>query len=1328
MNAQARRVPRQRIPWVAGAVAVLWTPLTIAVVMSLATPAVAQVAMPELIMVVDDSSSMQNAIGIQEAADCTGKKVRSRFGATMEMIAGTRAGAKCVLEALPTHPDSANPPKQQTGGQQCIPGLSHTLAETQYAPTAASESKPIGEKSWANNPLSGPSELNVKATIPDTVLPYFSFDLDSIPKDKGDWVGGGLTVYLKTPDTLHPGTVWTYLALVPISPSGQSGLAFVCGNDVMKPAVVSAPTKVGGAAGAAIRYSLTTSAITALRKAVDGGQKTFHFTIISAVSWMLPSCGGRGGDKNDTFDAVLHGPAAPAGQQPTFDIRTGTFCYGEGPENHARLDGMSNLDGVIDVFGPVAKFALLMSDSVMGTTKDEPGGFSFGNKFTSYWGDINLGIADPYAKDSPSVPITGPDTLKARQDTYYAIKDRITKARPVGGTPMGGMLKDVDDYLGPSKFRDPHFTTTALDPVNGDPFYDCRQRVVIVFSDGGANQHNGTSDGRQEALAAAANLWLKGVPVYVAAVGHTNVDANNPPPTADLDFLHALAVAGGTKEAWLVEKPADIIAQLKPVIAATGTVGQVLTRAQSILPRVPREDVQYSFHARSLFDIIDPLNTRGDLEQRVYSCEGKCTDPKTPDRAQVCEVLDYSAILAARTEKRAYLTNIAGEPKELQAAIISPKDMGIPTTGLAPKLIEDVNGNCVTQAGTFNLSQPTEREDYRDHLLSVIRADKASCRKDARMGAVARSQPAVLESADKIGLREQTYRDYVSRATPAAHPLTLVNLPGSRLRPTMLFAATHDGLLHAFRADRDKNITLTGNPVAGDEMWTWLPAFNLRRVRQLKLVTTADGSYLGGHVVARHVQLQRVPLTPKQNALMWRAVVAVGAGEAGAGYMALDVTVPHEPKLLWEITPDQHCWGSGSVGGISGPACTLINTFGGMGRSTARPVIGTVFMEKNNISAEMAVAIIVSGKPPVDSQLQNIGTDGTGKREVYVISMINGELIRKFSLADMELNGITTTVNDPANELGHFWTEPACYSEAPGQLLSRCFIGDSKGMVWRLDLSSKDPTKWQLQWFHDAYSGADTPASFDFTITDKARVPILTPPSLANSVGLPSYVQTNRTGRLVVVYGTGGPDDVTDAKRHHLVYSVAELFTIKSGKADRAEAVRIWVQDLGDGARYIGPGVVFDSNSYWATYTVSKSGSCTVGSAHVWGGRFDRRRSVTVIDKLLGAFPNPNLPNNEDEAYDKIPLGLLVPSPVDVQPVPGCVAGCTPGDFTCYAGKGGLGGAAPNYEVVTGNAGSDQGKSQAPKTGNQPKVGTRVQKLKAPRSTAMVTGWDVLLD
>ncbi len=1269
---------------------------TIAGLLTLPVVAAAQEAIPELILVVDDSSSMQNRIGIQEPPDCIKSDKVSRFSAALQMIAGTRSGAQCVLQSLPTHPDSANPPKQQSGGKQCIPGLSHTLAESFEAFTVSSEPKPIGEKSWANNPLSNSSELRLKATTSDTVLPYFSYDLDSIPTDKGDWVGGGLTVYLKTPDKLHSGTVWTYLAMAPISPQGQSGKTFVCGNDVMSPVVVSAPTKVAGVVGQMIRYTLTSTAVMKIRKAVDSGQKSFHFVIISATSWMLPNCGGRGGDKNDYFDAVLYGPSAAIDKQPVFDIRAGTYCYGEGPETHARLDGLSNLDGVIDVFGPVAKFALLMGDGVMSEGKDEAGGFSFGQKLGSYWGDINLGIADPYAKGSPSVPIPGPDTFKARNGAYDAIKKSLKNARPNNATPLGSLLRDVDAYMGPGPYRDPHFTTTALDPLNGDPFYNCRQRIVVVFSDGGANQHNGISDGRQEELAAAANLWLKGTPVYVVAIGHSNLDPVKPPPKADLDFLHALAVSGGTKEAWLAEKPADVIEQLKPVIAATGTIGKVLTRAQSITPTRPLADAQYSFHARSLFDVVDPLNTRGDLEQRVYSCSGKCTDPKTPDRAQVCEVLDYGAYLSVRTKDRVYLTNVMGKPQKLEASLIAAADMGIQKTGMAPQLNKGVNGNCVTKAGTFDLSKPLLREQYRDHLISLIRADKGSCRANARLGAVARSQPAVLEPAEKLNLRDQTFQKYILAKTPSAHPLTTTNLPGSYQRPTMLFAATHEGLLHAFRADRDKSVTVKDLSTVGDEMWSWLPAFNLRRVGQLKLVTTPDGSYLGGHVVARHIQLRNVPLTPKQNELMWRAVVAVGAGEAGAGYTALDVTVPHEPKLLWEITPDKHCWGFGTVAGIGGPVCINSNVYIGMGRSTAKPVIGTIFQEKNGVKAEVAVAIIASGKPPADSDLQNIGTDGEGKREIYVISMMTGELIRKFTLADMDTTGITTTVNAPSKELGHFWTEPTCYGDAPGQLLSRCFLGDSKGMVWRLDLSSQDSTEWKLQWFHDAYSGSDTPANFDLAISDKSRVPILTPLALANSAGLPPYIQSTLAGRLVVIYGTGSADDATDDKRHHLVYSVAELFQLKAGQADRAKASRIWVQDLGDGARFIGPPLIFDSNAYWATYTVSKSGACKVGLGHVWGGRFDRRRSLTVVDKLLGAFPHPNEPNKQDKAYDRIPLGLLMPSPVDVQPVPGCAPGCAPGDFACAAALGNVSGAAPNYEVVTGNAGSGQGKAQAP--------------------------------
>ena len=134
----------------------------------------------------------------------------------------------------------------------------------------------------------------------------------------------------------------------------------------------------------------------------------------------------------------------------------------------------------------------------------------------------------------------------------------------------------------------------------------------------------------------------------------------------------------------------------------------------------------------------------------------------------------------------------------------------------------------------------TERDAYRDHLLAVIRADSSSCRKDAQLGAVAMAQPAILEPAEKMALREESFRKYALSSTPSALPLSPTNPPGSYKRPTLLFAATHEGLLRAFRVDRDTSVTVAGGAVAGDELWSWLPAFNLRRIRQLKLVTTPE--------------------------------------------------------------------------------------------------------------------------------------------------------------------------------------------------------------------------------------------------------------------------------------------------------------------------------------------------------------------------------------------------------------------------------------------------------------------------------------------------------
>ena len=52
----------------------------------------------------------------------------------------------------------------------------------------------------------------------------------------------------------------------------------------------------------------------------------------------------------------------------------------------------------------------------------------------------------------------------------------------------------------------------------------------------------------------------------------------------------------------------------------------------------------------------------------------------------------------------------------------------------------------------------------------------------------------------------------------------------------------------------------------------------------------------------------------------------------------------------------------------------------------------------------------------------------------------------------------------------------------------------------------------------------------------------------------------------------------------------------------------------------------------------------------------------------------------------------------------------------------------PQYEVNAGAASKTQGQYQKPTNGDQPRVGTITRNIATPRSTTVITGWDLLFD
>ncbi|WP_305045980.1 pilus assembly protein [Geoalkalibacter sp.] len=143
------------------------------------------------------------------------------------------------------------------------------------------------------------------------------------------------------------------------------------------------------------------------------------------------------------------------------------------------------------------------------------------------------------------------------------------------------------------------------------------------------------------------------------------------------------------------------------------------------------------------------------------------------------------------------------------------------------------------------------------------------------LGAIIHAAPLVI-GAPRAGHLDAAYQSFRRRW---------------QKRPTRIYVAANDGLLHALRAAGE------GDAPAGSEAWAFVPAALPRTLAQ---APNAAHPYL--------LDLAPVAADAEDPAWGrgvegWRTVLVGGAGLGGPGYFALDVTDPAAPAPLWEVEP-----------------------------------------------------------------------------------------------------------------------------------------------------------------------------------------------------------------------------------------------------------------------------------------------------------------------------------------------------------------------------------------------------------------------------------------
>lgn len=101
----------------------------------------------------------------------------------------------------------------------------------------------------------------------------------------------------------------------------------------------------------------------------------------------------------------------------------------------------------------------------------------------------------------------------------------------------------------------------------------------------------------------------------------------------------------------------------------------------------------------------------------------------------------------------------------------------------------------------------------------------------------------------------------------------------NRNRAPTLYAASNDGMLHAFNAD------------TGEERWAYIPTMVMPNIYKLADKNYLHQFFVDGTPVAADVKIGGT----------WKTLLIGGLNNGGKGYYALDITDPLTPKALWEF-------------------------------------------------------------------------------------------------------------------------------------------------------------------------------------------------------------------------------------------------------------------------------------------------------------------------------------------------------------------------------------------------------------------------------------------
>lgn len=690
--------------------------------------------------------------------------------------------------------------------------------------------------------------------------------------------------------------------------------------------------------------------------------------------------------------------------------------------------------------------------------------------------------------------------------------------------------------------------------------------------------------------------------------------------------LNEVAAAGGVdstnapRRAYFANDRAELRSIFTDIL---DDVVQVATRTMPVFSGSGGDSQSRGFKFFSAFDPqpdpSGPQLWQGILERKRFVC----TDELVPEEQyDPLRGDDFAANVNANNSARRFFTVIADggdNSRSIRAGSFSDgigADSGDLVYADSPGALAPLvpaTALQVTAASCQTATPEACRDLIVDHAVGLTndagltRCPPGAC---AAFGGIFHSTPTLVPGRPSELLRDESYTSFVEAMAGDA-------------RPSALYTSTVDGFLHAFNLapfpGSDNAAAREINTQANNELWSFIPPAVLPVLQTQYPSTPAillDGLPIIKEVVASTASgapvYERLQTEAQSGTGNWRTVLVSGFGEGqvDGGYFAIDITQPElatadgdagGPRFLWQLTR--------SASGV--------DLFGGGGT----PLITTVFIDTaSGDPREVAVAVLPGGEaapgagpsassgPIMDAEpsefqttrlVRNYGSAALAARSLTIVRLDTGAVIRTFRPDAGPFDSSVFTLTDiPAPITG----QPKAFPETTGSVADRIFVGDRDGRLWRVDISSRDPSRWSMEVFYDAFAGE----SWDF---DDGQ-PVLLPPALS----------VNDEGNVTVAFATG--DQQAIAAPPTMINRVVSLTEEVRG-GDFLAHVN-WIQNLSAGDRVTGPLVLFNRGLYYSASRPpdTTSASCDVGSSKVFGAHFED--SVAAVADPTNDVPDPS--------------------------------------------------------------------------------------------------------